>query len=138
MGAARATLVAIVLLCGSSARSLAERRLADRAAGMSTTLRSEVTATRTRAARGEAHLQAMPRVIEQARPAIEPAAARALGLHVLGARLGLAPESVIERASTWFELPAPAVRTRFRMPKVIVYPTGFDQGGVGVKLKLRF
>jgi hypothetical protein len=77
-------------------------------------------------------------VVEQARPAIDPASARALGPHVLGARLTLAPQSVIERAPTWFEPPEPAARTPFRMPKVIVYPMGFAMGGVGVKLRLRF
>ena len=138
MGAARATYVAIFLVCGASSRSFAERRETSRSARMLTTLRSEVTPTGAQDGRGDAHLQAMPRVGEQARPAIDPASASALGPHVLGARLTLAPTSVIERAPTWFELPEPAVRKRFRMPKVIAYPTAFAMGGVGLKLKLRF
>ena len=135
MGAARATFVAIVLLCGSRSRVLAGRRAPDRSTRMLTTLRSEMGA---HAGRGGAHLQDVPRVVEQARPVIDPESARALGPRVLGTRLTLAPESVIERAPRWLELPEPAVRKSFRMPRVVLYPMGFEKGGVGLKLKLRF
>jgi len=106
MRRARATYVAIIVLCGAGSSALAERRVTDRSA-------------------------------RRSRPTIESSPAKAQAPRVLGARLTLAPEPVIERHPTWFELPEAAVRKPFR-PRLMVHPMGFATGGGGLKLKLRY
>lgn len=138
MKGVHAIYVAIFMVSGAGTRAHAERRIPERSARLLSKLRATPTSPDGRR-RAPARLQQAPAMIEQARPPLDPASARALGRRVLGAKMKIAPDPrpAIERDPSWFELPDPAPSKEFR-PKVMVAPMGFPTGGGGLKFKFRY